>query len=182
MLAASDPKKRATPFARLAKKILVPCYRRKGAIHYAKKMDRAVLDWDNRDRSSYAEILGITEREKPLPKKHGSDSSSRRLETENTAFQPAMTRCSLSRRRLASVSLQKKSVSPTLSKGIPQRGRGARLELHRTGVLSLNSFKVSFPLVQVRAKRKALYHFIVTCVDHGAICLQRNAHQPWNCR
>lgn len=68
MLAASDPKKGATPFARLAKKILVPCYRRKGAIHYAKKMDRAVLDWDNRDRSSYAEILGVTEREKPLPK------------------------------------------------------------------------------------------------------------------
>lgn len=68
MLAASDPKKGATTFARLAKKILVPYYRRKGPIHYAMKMDRAVLEWGECDQSCYAEILGVTERKKSLPK------------------------------------------------------------------------------------------------------------------
>lgn len=113
MLAASDPKKGATPFARLAKKILVPLYRRKGPVHYAKKMDRAVLDWDNRDRSSYAEILGVTEREKPLPKAWFEPALLPRLGIENTASLPAMMRCSLLVMATGKRFHQKKNVSRT---------------------------------------------------------------------
>ena len=68
MLAISNPNKGASLPARIMKKILVPFYRRKGAIHYAMKMDRAVMEWTACDPSYYAEILGVTERNKPLPK------------------------------------------------------------------------------------------------------------------
>jgi lipopolysaccharide cholinephosphotransferase len=69
MFAISDPKKGVSLFARIAKRILVPFYRRKGSIHYAKKMDKAVMEWPEHDPLCYAEILGVTERKKPLPKK-----------------------------------------------------------------------------------------------------------------
>lgn len=68
MFAISDPKKGASLLARIVKRIVVPFYRRKGSIHYAMKMDQAVLDWADYDPSCYAEILGITERDKALPK------------------------------------------------------------------------------------------------------------------
>lgn len=68
MFAVSDPKKGASTFARIVKRFVVPFYRRKGSIHYAMKMDEAVMQWPEHDPSCYAEILGVTEREKPLPK------------------------------------------------------------------------------------------------------------------
>lgn len=68
MLAISDPRKGTSLPARILKKILVPFYQRRGSIHYAMKMDQAVMEWTNCDSANYAEILGVTERKKPLPK------------------------------------------------------------------------------------------------------------------
>ncbi|WP_251197735.1 LicD family protein [Anaerotardibacter muris] len=68
MFAVSDPKKGASLFTRMVKRVAVPFYRRRGSIHYAMKMDDAVRNWAEHDSSCYAEILGVTEREKPLPK------------------------------------------------------------------------------------------------------------------
>ncbi|WP_326426680.1 LicD family protein [Adlercreutzia wanghongyangiae] len=68
MLAVSDAQKGASAVSRIAKRILVPLYRRKGSVHYAQKMDEAVLRWRDADSSCYAEILGVTERKKALPK------------------------------------------------------------------------------------------------------------------
>lgn len=68
MLAVSDPRKGASSIARIAKKVLAPIYRHKGSVRYAMKMDRAVMEWDRHDESCYAEVLGVTEKRKPLPK------------------------------------------------------------------------------------------------------------------
>lgn len=68
MLAVSDARKGASRVARFAKRLLVPIYRRKSSVAYAMKMDEAVLGWKECDPSCYAEVLGVTEMKKPLPK------------------------------------------------------------------------------------------------------------------
>lgn len=68
MLAASDQNKGASIGARIIKQLLVPFFRKRGASHYARKIDEAIMRWSKSNPTTYSEMTSITEQRKPLPK------------------------------------------------------------------------------------------------------------------
>lgn len=112
MLAASDPKKELPLLRVWRRRSSFPAIAARGQFTMPRRW--TALFWIGTTATDQA-----TRRSLALPsersrcQKHGSNQLFCRLETENTAFQPAMTRCSLLAMETGERFHQKKSVSPT---------------------------------------------------------------------